>query len=438
MVNALSEVVDITLSCLQAGVEAVQADRLLADSEVASVLRDHAGDFENVYLVGAGKASLAMASTVDRLLTRSIGGGVIAIPHRYLGSLPDRYHIPSGLEIIEAGHPIPDSRGAEAAKKALSIAARCTGRDLLVVLISGGASALWSLYAGSIAEDDAAAFTQELLKGGISIHEINTLRKHISRIGGGRLAEASPAGVVLTIIISDVPGDDPSFIGSGPCSPDESTYATALNVITSHALEPATPPSILKHLRSGVRGRIPETPKPGAPALAHVRQRIIGTNRTAIEAVYRSALASGLQVVDVFENLTEDARSAGRTLAGRAKSLPPGSCMIWGGETTVRVTGSGVGGRNQELTLAAALELAGHDRPVVLASMGTDGIDGITNAAGAWTDTETVARGATAGTDAQLSLARNDSGTFFKKVGQSIRTGPTHTNVMDIGMAVGG
>ena len=424
------------LSIVRAGIEAVQADRLI---ESSGTLDDLSRDIEKasrVFVVGAGKASLAMASVIESEFGDHIADGVVAIPEGYRSTLPKRYKPPTRISVIEAGHPIPNRQGILAAGQALELAVGCNDDDLVIALISGGSSALWAGYSIGISMDDAAQTTKLLLESGATIQEINVVRKHISSIGGGRLAAVAAPAAVRALVISDVVGDDVSSIGSGPCSPDATTYSDALLVIHEYGLDMGLPVSVRRHLHAGAAGIIPEPPKPGSLRNKSLDVHLIGSNKTALEAMSEAASDAGYAVNETLTEVIGEAREIGTDVADAANRLEPGSCVIWGGETTVSVVGNGRGGRNQEVALAAAIRLQESGSDSVVVAAGTDGIDGLTEAAGAWSDRKTVDRGKSMGVDARIALAKNDSGTFFSKIGQAIVTGPTHTNVTDVGIAL--
>jgi glycerate-2-kinase len=307
----------------------------------------------------------------------------------------------------------------------------------VICVLSGGASAMWCLPAAGITLDDKVRATGELLRCGADIHEINAVRKHLSGIKGGQLAAAVHPARLVTLLVSDVVGDRIDSIGSGPTVADSTTFGDALAVVERRGIEPALPGSVLKRLRAGAGGDLPETPKPGETAFALADQCIVASNASALAAAAESAGRLGYATHVLDEPIEGEAREAGpsllrtvRELLARGAVRPP-AMILGGGETTVTVRGGGKGGRNQELVLAAAIELAGTGG-CVIASAGTDGIDGPTDAAGAFADGTTVRRGMERGLAARRHLDRNDSYTYFDALGDLIRSGPTGTNVMDI------
>ena len=309
--------------------------------------------------------------------------------------------------------------------------------EVLVVLITGGASALMALPAEALTLGDKRETTGRLLRAGADIHALNVVRKHLSAIKGGWLA-ARAAGRCLTFAISDVVGDDVSVIGSGPTVADASTFDDALDVLRRFGGERSYPPAVAAHLKRGANGELPETPKPGDPRLSRAATTVVGGRGDAMSGAAEEADARGYHVVRLEEAIVGDARTAGPSLVhdaiGRASLLGRPACIVSSGETTVHVTGSGKGGRNQELALACAGPLAalGNATTAAMASVGTDGIDGPTDAAGAIVDTATAARAAAAGLRPDSFLDNNDAYTFFETLGDLIRTGPTGTNVGDL------
>jgi len=335
----------------------------------------------------------------------------------------------------DAGHPLPNEGSMKGAQRALEIARAAGADDVLVVLLSGGGSALMALPASGISLADKQQTARTLMARSADIYELNTVRKHLSAIKGGRLAAAS-RGRVLTLAVSDVIGDDLSVIASGPTVADDSTFAGALDVLSRRDID-SYPESVVRHLHRGVAGEIEETPKSGDPRLARTEAHVIGPQRGAIEGAQRAARALGYHVHVVPEPITGEARLSARAhltaVSQRLSSLPRPLCVISSGETTVNVVGGGKGGRNQEFALAMAPWLESLGSRVVAASIGTDGIDGPTDAAGAVVDPTTLARAEAAGLPhAQTYLDDNNAYEFFDRLGDLIRTGPTNTNVGDL------
>jgi hydroxypyruvate reductase len=342
--------------------------------------------------------------------------------------------------VLGGAHPIPDERSVAAAHTALAMAAGVSERDLLVLLLSGGASSLMALPAEGITLADKQQTARLLLAHGAEIHHLAAVRKHLSGIKGGHLAAATP-GSVLTLAVSDVVGDDLSAIGGGPTVADETTFAAALGVLEAYGGSAAYPPAVVARLERGAAGDIPETPKPGDPALARSRARVIGGRRSALEGARLAAEALGYDVHVVDEPVVGEARVAGDKLAHVASGFRPlhvasglsrKICLLAAGETTVHVTGAGKGGRNQECALGMAGALDAFGAAAAAASVGTDGVDGPTDAAGAIVDVTTLARARTAGLDPARYLNDNNTYEFFNQLDDLIRTGPTTTNVGDV------
>jgi hydroxypyruvate reductase len=430
-------------SILEAALAAADPDRLvrryLKTGRVVSIagVTHHPGRGRLV-LVAAGKAASTMARAAEEVLG---------------GALADALAVDTAAEVplartrrLVAGHPVPDTRGIEAAE-AVEALVRGLGRDdLLVVLLSGGASALLPAPAAGVTLEDKARTTGLLLKAGATIHELNTLRKHLSRLKGGGLARLAAPARVVALVLSDVVGDDLSTIASGPTVPDPTTYADALGVLRTRGVQEAVPPAIRRHLEAGVRGDIPETPKPGAACFAGVTTRIIGSNRLSVEAAAREARRLGLRTLVLTTRLEGEAREVARVLVAILRECvvaghpaPAPLCLVAGGETTVTVRGSGRGGRNQELVVAAVDPLAGVPAHAVIASLATDGIDGATDAAGGVADQESAERArALRLPPVSAFLADNDSNAFLAPLGDLILTGPTGTNVVDVTVLLAG
>jgi glycerate-2-kinase len=339
------------------------------------------------------------------------------------------------VQIVEASHPLPDTRGVRATKQILHLVRSLTKHDLLIVLLSGGASSLLCAPAPDLTLSDKRRTTDLLLRAGATIHDINTVRKHLSAVKGGQLAQATSAKI-LTVILSDVLGDDLATIGSGPTVPDPTTFQEAKTILEYYQILSRVHESIRNHLDHGIQGDLPETWK----RLHSIRHQsiILANNQTAIDGVAKEAKRLGLRPHLLDSPLQGEANDLGTILGAMAKDIRefgnpvrPPACLIAGGEPTVTVTGKGKGGRAQECVLAAAQELAGLTN-VVVAGFGTDGTDGPTDATGAMVDGKTLQRAKKHGISIENMLERHDSYTFFKQVGGHIITGPTHTNVNDI------
>ena len=343
--------------------------------------------------------------------------------------------VPVGFELIVGGHPVPTAESERGGRRALELAGSLQAGERLLVLLSGGASALMAVPAEGITLDDKRATTERLLKGGADIHALNTVRKHLSAIKGGRLA-ARAGGACDALAISDVVGDDPSFIASGPATADPSRFEDALDVLRRFGGEPAYPAAVVAHLRRGAAGAIPETPKTGDATLTGARTRVIGSRRNAMAGALEQAASLGYHVLRLDDPVIGEARTTAvshvRAVLARAAGMPRPACVVSSGETTVHVTGRGSGGRNQEFALAAAALLPLAGGPVAIASAGTDGIDGPTDAAGAMADSTTIDRAGAAGLVPGRFLSDNNAYAFFDALGDLIHTGPTGTNVGDL------
>jgi hydroxypyruvate reductase len=377
-----------------------------------------------VLVLGAGKAGAAMAVAVEAILGARVREGFVVVK--------DGYRLPTArIEIAEAGHPVPDGRGLAASARLLALAESARADDLVLFLVSGGGSALTPAPAPPITLEEKQVVTRLLLAAGATINELNAVRKHLSRFKGGLLARAAAPATVLTLALSDVIGDPLDVIASGPTAPDSTTYADALAVLERRGIVDRTPASILDRLRAGARGELAETPKPGDPVFARVTNLVIGNNALVVDAAAAEAARVGYRPHVLTRSLQGEARDVARELLARARALPAPACLIAGGETTVTVRGGGRGGRCQEFALAAALELGAGEDLVVFAA-GTDGTDGPTDAAGGLVDAGTVSRGRAAGLDAASALADNDAHALLTATGDSVATGPTNTNLLDL------
>ena len=391
--------------------------------------------YRHVWMVGAGKAGAPMAKRTAELVGDNLTGGLVIVKQGHAGNLQG---LPRQLHLMEAGHPIPDERGMAGARQIAQVLAGLTGDDLVICLISGGGSALLVSPVPGISLSDLQGLTSALVSSAASIDEINTVRKHLEQLKGGGLARLASPARMLALILSDVVGDPLEVIASGPTVPDTTTFADAWGVIERYNLVDRTPRALVQTLQRGCRGELPETPKPGDPIFENIHNVIIGNNRQAANAALLQAQHEGLHGMLLTNQLQGEARQAGRFLASIVRQvvaygepLPRPACIIAGGETTVSLTGNGLGGRNQELALGAVADLAGLEE-VALVTLATDGEDGPTDAAGA----------IVTGTTCQLALnkklvpadflSRNDAYHFFDQLGSLIRTGPTQTNVTDL------
>jgi hydroxypyruvate reductase len=383
--------------------------------------------YDRILVVGGGKAGAAMAQAAERALGGRIAAGLINVKHGHTARL-------RRIELNQCGHPVPDAAGVAGAERIAALAASASPKDLVLCLISGGASALMPLPAAPITLEEKQAVTRLLLACGANIHEINCLRKHISRIKGGQLARLAAPAAVESLLLSDVIGDDLDTIGSGPTAPDASTFLRATSILEKYGIAERVPSSVRERLAVGVAGAIPETPKPGDPLFRRVKNTVIGSNRLALDAARRKARELGYRTLVLASEIEGETREIARMHAAIARQIVksgepvrPPACIVTGGETTVTLRGDGLGGRNQEFVLAAAIDIAGLPNTVVF-SAGTDGSDGPTDAAGAIADGETLRRGP----DARRYLDANDSYPYFEALGDLVKTGPTNTNVMDV------
>ena len=387
--------------------------------------------YQRVFVVGAGKASAAMAAAVEQVLGDRITGGWV--------NVKDGYVVPTTfVTIMEAGHPLPDERSLSGSSKIASLVQQATAQDLVLCLISGGGSALMALPVDGITLSDMSSLTRALLGCGATINEMNAVRKHIEQLKGGQLARLASPAAVVALILSDVIGSPLDVIASGPTSPDESTYSDAIAVLRKYGLTASAPRSVVRHLELGSAGQFPDTPKRGDHVLDQVQNCIIASNELAAKAALKKAEELGFHAVLLSTFVEGEAREVARVLAGIVREidhsgqpLPRPVCLVAGGETTVTIRGDGLGGRNQELALAAVAPLAGLSN-VALLSLGTDGTDGPTDAAGALTSGKTAERAAARGLDPFAYLSNNDAYHFFESLGDLIRTGPTNTNVNDL------
>ncbi|MDQ2777465.1 MAG: glycerate kinase [Acidobacteriota bacterium] len=378
------------------------------------------GDFDRTLLIAVGKAACPMAEAVQEMLGNRLHAALVITKQGHLTSTL------KNVQAIEAGHPIPDDESVRASRAVTERVRGLNARDLLIVAVSGGASALLSAPAPPITLADKQLTTDLLLRAGANIHELNAVRKHLSTLKGGHLAGLAYPATVVALLLSDVVRDQLDVIGSGLTAPDPTTAADAVAVLSKFGLLDRVPPSVRERLQSGA-----ETPKPGDRIFEKVQNIVVGSNRLALEAAAERAAALGLRTSILPNPVEGEARIAAREHAGLLKQTDPPACILSGGETIVTVTGSGKGGRNQEFALAAALQISGEEGLSVL-SAGTDGTDGPTDAAGAFVDGSTVTRAASLGLDAREYLANHDSYHFFEAIGDLVKTGPTGTNVMDI------
>ncbi len=393
--------------------------------------------YNRIFVIGGGKASGYMGEEVERLLGARIAGGTIIVP-AYLRPRPRGHRI----SYQYGTHPIPSEKNIQAVRQVLDLVETADSSDLVVFLLSGGASALLDNPVQRVSVRDEKMTTELLLRSGATIQEINTVRKHISRIKGGRLAELLKDTNLLTLIVSDVVGDPLDAIGSGPTVPDPTTYRDAKLILENYDVWSRIPVSVRRVITDGVNGKVPETPK-DPQELGEVKNVLIGGNRESCLAGLSSMKNQGYDTRLLSTHIVGEAREVGGILGSIINDALDGDlvskpgCFISGGETTVTVKGKGQGGRNQEFALAAAISIEG-SKSTVVGSIGTDGVDGPTDAAGGLVDGTTVTRGRKLGMDPEVFLANNDSYHYLAKTGDLVKTGPTGTNVNDMMiMAIG-
>jgi glycerate 2-kinase len=383
-----------------------------------------------IYVIGAGKASAAMAFEVEKILGSLITDGHIVVKYGHSCKLKQ-------IKVTEAAHPVPDSNGFKATDSILKIARKTKADDLVLCLLSGGGSALLADFPSGSSPAEITNLNDLLVKSGACIQEINAVRKHLSMVKGGQLARAVFPATLVSLILSDVAGDQLDVIASGPTTPDPTTFKQALEVIAKFNLMSEVPSGILKYLKDGEAGLNPETPKFSDTVFERIDNLLIGTNRLALEAAKQKALEHNINALIIDDQLQGDTSSIADYIVETAQEFKKNEdevkpvCLLFGGETTVKMTGKGKGGRNQHLALQIAFLLKNLPGITVL-SAGTDGNDGPTGAAGAVVDSDTVTNAESDDIDPVKFLNDFDSYHFFKKAGGHIITGPTMTNVMDI------
>lgn len=392
--------------------------------------------FRHIYLVGAGKAGAPMAHAAAQILGDRLTDGLVVVKQGY--AVPAPTQDPEKVTILEASHPIPDARGVLASSRLVELLGKAGEHDLVICLISGGGSALLTMPVQGISLHDLQTLTAELLACGATIHEINTLRKHLDQIKGGQLARLAAPAQIAALILSDVVGNSLEVIASGPTAPDPTTFQEAVEILFRYDIQSTTPKAIWDHLKRGSRGELSDTPKPGDQLFTRVQNVIIGSNLQAAEAALAEAQSLGFNTLLLTTSLQGEASQAGRMMAAILEQVaatgqpaPRPACLIAGGETTVNVKGEGLGGRNQELALAAVAVLDGLS-DVALLTLATDGGDGPTEAAGALVTGETACRARQLGLNPDDYLVRNDSHRFFQALDDLLITGPTRTNVNDL------
>jgi len=387
--------------------------------------------YQHVYVVGGGKAGGSMALAMEQLLGDRNTAGLVNVKYGY--TLPTQI-----IRLHQAGHPLPDQEGVKGTEAIIQLLKRASQDDLVICLISGGGSALMVAPAEGITLADMEVFTEVMLRCGAAINEINTIRKHCSRIKGGQMTRLAHPAELIALILSDVVGNPLDVIASGPTVADTSTFSDAWAIVEKYGIQKQLPTSIVERLQRGMEGDIAETPKPGDPALEKTHTQIIASNEIAAQAAIEEAKNQGFNTLLLSTFVEGEAREVAKVFAAIAKEtrhsgqpVRPPACVVAGGETTVTLQGHGKGGRNQELALAAAISIAGIEN-VLIIGLATDGTDGPTDAAGALADGTTLARAEALGLSAQQYLADNDSYHFFEALGDLLLTGPTNTNVNDL------
>ncbi len=388
-------------------------------------------EIDNIYVIGTGKASAPMAAAIEDILGNRITKGIVNVKYEHVAQL-------NSIELVEAGHPVPDENGQAGAQSILNLITDAKKNDLVICLVSGGGSALLPLPVQGLTLKDKQETTNVLLACGATIHEINTIRKHLSGVKGGQLARAAYPARIISLMLSDVIGDDLDVIASGPTVPDSSTFKDCMDLFTKYDIVSKLPKTVVDHIVAGISGSISETPKSEDPAFQKTQNLVIGSNIDAVRAAEKAAKALGYNTVilsSMIEGETKEVALAhgaiAREVLKTSNPLPSPACILSGGETTVTLKGDGLGGRNQEFALAVAFDVADHENIVVL-SGGTDGNDGPTDAAGAISDNNTRNRAREMNLSPNRYLENNDSYHFFEKLGDLLKTGPTNTNVMDV------
>lgn len=381
---------------------------------------------QSVVVIGAGKAAAAMAQTTETMLGSYIKAGIIST--KYNHALPLKT-----IQCIEAAHPVPDEKSLEAVQQTIQLLQQTKPGDTVLCLISGGASSLWADVPKSCTLTEVQETFQQLLNSGVSIDEMNCIRRHLSSIKGGQLLRYAPNSNWFTLIISDVPGDNLETIASGPTTADPSTFADAWAIVEKYQLQERLPATVINHLKNGLNGTVAETIKPNDPILQQVQNQVIGSNNIALSAAAEKAKELGYSVLLQQELLTGDAAETAAAIVQQAKQYngKRPACLLYGGETTVTVTGKGKGGRNQHLALCALQYITASDKITLLAA-GTDGTDGPTDAAGAFADAALAAAIEQNKNMLDDAIEHNNAYPFFDKQNGLLKTGATQTNVMDI------
>jgi len=429
------EALDIFYASLKAVDPITAVKRFLNKEGDSLIVKDTSFDlnsFDNIHLIGFGKAAAAMARGVEGILGDNLKAGIVSVKYGHLDK------VSSKIKINEADHPVPDEAGMKGAKEIVDFLQQRNEKDLVICVISGGGSAILPLPCKGITLAEKQETTKLLLACGADIKEINAIRKHISQVKGGQLARITQPATLVTLILSDVIGDPLDSIASGPAAPDQTTFEDCWIILTKYDLLGKIPPAVEQHLKSGVDKLIPDTPKVGDPAFSKTYNNIVGSNWEAVVAARDYAQKLGYNTLVLSTFMEGETKDVARVHAAIAKEVNKTSnpinipaCIISGGETTVTIRGDGLGGRNQEFVLAAAMDIQGMEKVVVL-SAGTDGTDGPTDAAGAIADGETIQKATQLNLDTLNYLQNNDSYHYFEQLNDLVKTGPTNTNVMDI------
>jgi len=432
---------EAAISIFMAGIRGVMPERLIRKSLSVKGTSIRIGDREfdtgslgRIFVIGAGKASAAMAHYVETILGNRISGGHVVVKYGHACKLKH-------IEVTEAGHPVPDENGFRATSEILRIAHEAGKDDIVICLLSGGGSALLTDIPEGLIPEDIAVLNNVLVRGGVPISEMNTVRKHLSNVKGGQLSKAVLPARIISLILSDVPGNRTDVIASGPTSPDNSTYSDALGILEKYGLMGDITKGVAGYLVDGINGLKHETPCDGDPAFESTANFVVGTNRMALEAARDEALILGFNTLILDDELTGDTVAAADCLVETALRVKKDTetvkpvCILAGGETTLRVVGPGEGGRNQHLALAAASRLRNTSGITLLAG-GTDGNDGPTDAAGAVVSSGTFNRAISLHIDPEKYLRDFDSYNFFRIAGGHVITGPTMTNVMDMAVII--
>jgi glycerate 2-kinase len=440
---------DVVARIMRAALDAVDPEKALLNAVHRDGSRLQVGErqydlsaIDRVILIGGGKAGAPMAKAATQVVGDRLARCVVNVKEGYTLSAADLAATQAAaacpVTFVEAGHPTPTAAGVNGALAMAEAISGLTERDLVLCVISGGGSALMTLPVAGVALADVQALTGQLLRSGATINEMNTVRKHLDRLKGGNLAKLARPAHLVAAILSDVVGNPLDVIASGPTVPDTTTFADAWDVLARYDLLDSAPAAIVAHLQSGVAGRIADTPKPGDAAFARTQTVVVGSNDIAATAAVEQARREGLSATLLTTYVEGEAREVARVAAAFAKDMAANdrplakpACLVLGGETTVTIRGSGMGGRNQELALAGAIALSGWP-DVMLATLATDGSDGPTDAAGGVVTGQSVARARALGLDPLASLRDNDSYHLLTQTGEILITGPTNTNVNDL------